>query len=227
MVEIICKEGQFLAKGSFFLGMAGTYVNKEFEEENILIEGTIEEIIEDVESEEPYCWSILLPYLEQAERNEKTIAQAITAYYNQKEEVKKNSKQINDCLLIHLFYEMCNCCYPFWEIKEAILPEKMTGFEQKQLETMYDNTRQEVTKIYKEFCDTPNNGSLSKTDAQKKLQELFPMFHFDGLIQSIIAESVVFEGRFINFQCSDGWNGQFLEGAYDSLDENFTSCDWA
>lgn len=21
--------------------------------------------------------------------------------------------------------------------------------------------------------------------------------------------------------------GQFLEGAYDSLDENFTSCDWA
>lgn len=52
------------------------------------------------------------------------------------------------------------------------------------------------------------------------------MFNLDGLIKAIIPEGIVFNGCFIDFQCTDGWDGAFLDEAYDSLDENFMSTDW-
>ena len=38
------------------------------------------------------------------------------------------------------------------------------------------------------YYDTSNNNTLEKTNAEKKLREMFPMFNMYGLIQSIRPE---------------------------------------
>lgn len=63
MVDIICRDESFLVKGSFFMGMAGTYINESFEDENITVSSTLDEILEELEDGDSFWFKPLFPYL--------------------------------------------------------------------------------------------------------------------------------------------------------------------
>lgn len=223
MIEVICVEETFLIKGTFSFGMAGVFENKDFTEEGaIQIDCTLPELLEELEEEDSFFYQPLFPYL-RGKKDGAALAQGLADYYNQKErEAQEHQKQINDCILYHLFENLENCAYPFWEIEEAILPGSLEGVD---LDAIYD-TEESVGDWWQEFYEQPNNGTLLKTDVEGKLRKMFPMFHFDGLYQSIIPEGIMLDGRFLEVQFSDGWGGDLFCSAYDRFDETFTSCEW-
>ena len=52
MIEIICKDGEFLIKGSFSMGIAGTFVNEEFGDEDIsILDWNLEDIVDELKKE--------------------------------------------------------------------------------------------------------------------------------------------------------------------------------
>ncbi len=223
MIKIICAEGKFLVKGTFSLGIAGVFENKDFNDENIQIRSTLDYILEELKEETSFRFQPLFPYLKGKGEDGDSIAEGLAEYYNQKEkEIKGNVKQINDCILYHLFEDLTACEYPFWEIEEAVIPGSL---EEQGTDSIYD-TEVSVYDWEKDFYEKPNNGTLSKIDVEGTLRKMFPMFNFDGLYQSIIPEGISLNGRFMEFQFSDGWGGDLLCCAYDRFDENFTSCDW-
>lgn len=222
MVEIICRDGHFLVKGSFTLGLAGTYLNESFEDDNITIQPTLDEVIEDLDSEDPYAFKPLFPYLKDKTRDGDSIAKGLAEYYNQKEkEAAEHVKEINDNLLYNLFWNLEGCGYPFWEIEEAVAE----GYDPEKIDdSVY---RGKVYNFDDYFEDRPNNGTAKKrVDFEAKLRKWFPMFNFDGLYQNIESEGISFNGEFLEFQFSDKWGARLYECAYDRFDGNFTSCDW-
>lgn len=223
MIEVIYSDGKFLAKGTFSLGIAGVFENKDFNDKNIEIQDTLQYILEELEKEDSFAYQPLFPYLKGLEKNGASIARGLADYYNQKEiEAQQNIKQINDCILCNLFEHLEDCEYPFWEIEQAIVPRSLN---EQNIDSIYD-TEENVYEWADDFYRKPNNGTISKTDVEGKLREMFPMFNFDGLYQSIIPEVMVLNGRFIEFQFSDSWGGDLFCCASDCFDENFTSCDW-
>ena len=46
MIEVIYADGRFLAKGTFSLGIAGTYENKDFDDDQIQIKATLPYILD-------------------------------------------------------------------------------------------------------------------------------------------------------------------------------------
>ena len=222
MIEVICVEDSFLVKGTFSFGIAGVFENEDFMEDGaITIDDTRLDILEEL-SREHSVYQPLLPYL-RGKEDGAAIARGLADYYNQKEqEVQRHIKQINDCILYHLFEDLENCEYPFWEIEEAVLPGSLEGVD---LDSIYD-TEESVSDWWEEFYEQPNNGTLSKTDVEGKLRAMFPMFDFDGLYRSILPMEIALGGRFIEVTFSDGWGQDLLCSAYDRFDENFTSCDW-
>lgn len=223
MIEVICIDGKFLAKGTFSLGIAGVFENKEFSDGgNITIISTLSYILKELKKDEPFFYQPLIPYL-RGKEDGAAIAEGLANYYNQKErEAQKNIKQINDCILHHLFENLENCEYPFWKIEEAIIPGSL---ENVDLDAIYD-TEESVSDWWRDFYEKPNNGTMDKIDVEGKLKSMFPMFDFDGLYRSIIPQGMTLDGRFIEVQFSDGWGEELFCGAYDRFDENFTSCDW-
>ena len=227
MIEVICKDGKFLVKGSFSLGIAGNFVNEDFDGNMIEIRDSLEEVEKELNNENSWSYQPLLAYLKSGNIEGDSIAKGLEEYYNQKEvEAQQNIKQINDCILFHLFENLENCGYPFWEIEEAILPGSLEGCDMDNLEGVVYSYDGGVYEWENDFYEKPNNGTVSKIDVEGNLRKMFPMFNFDGLYQSIIPEGISFHGRFMEFQFSDGWGGDLFECAYDRFDENFTSCDW-
>lgn len=223
MIEIICKDGEFLAKGTVTLGLAGTYENKDFGEEHIEIRFDLAETLKELNKEDSYFFKPLMPYLKDIPRDGDSIAKGLSEYYNQKEnEAEKHVKEINDCLLYHLFENLEACEYPFWEIEDTVIPGSLDGIDPE--ETVY--TKMCVYDYKKFFYETPNNGTIEKIDLEAKLREGFPMFNFDALYENIEPEGISLSGRFLEFQFSDKWGATLYECAYDRFDENFTSCDW-
>lgn len=223
MIEVIYADGKFLVKGTFSLGIAGVFENKDFTEDGeITIKADLPYILKELKKEDSFYYQPLFPYLSGKEDGV-AIARGLADYYNQKEkEAQENIKQINDCILLHLFEHMEMCEYPFWEIEEAILPGSLEGVD---VDDIYD-TEENVYDWSDDFYKQPNNGTIVKTDVEGKLRKMFPMFDFDGLYRSIVSEGMSLQGRFIEFQFSDGWGEGLLCCAYDCFDENFTSCDW-
>lgn len=223
MIEVICEDGIFKAKGSFSLGIAGTFVNEDFDGEMISFS---EDMLDQILESDDFFVEPLLPFIKSDDPDE--IAKGLTEYYNQKErEIAANEKEINDCILFHLFNDMEACGYPFWEIKEALLP----GYLEKYSEDEYDDIvycHQDgsIYGLYEYFDDNPNNGTLEKPDVEALIRRLYPMFNLDGFIKSFKPEGLDFNGKFMSFQFSDGWGAQLACAAYDELDENFTFTDW-
>lgn len=222
MIEVICEDGIFKAKGSFSLGIAGTFVNEDFDGEMISFDEDMLDMITDRDK-----WADpLLPFIKSDDPDE--IAKGVAEYYNQKEhEIAKNVKQINDCILYNLFDNIEACGYPFWEIPEAVLP----GYLEKYSEDEYDNVvychnDDGIETLSEYFEDKPNNGTLEKPDVEALVRKLYPMFNLDGFIKSFEPECLYFNGKYISFQFSDGWGAQLACAAYDQLDENFTFTDW-
>lgn len=218
MVEIICKDDTFLVKGSFTMGLAGTYINETFEDEIITVEPTIDDILDELDDED----SPLFPYLNDKPRDGDSIAKGLAEYYNQKErEAAEHAKEINDNLLFHLFEDLYGSGYPFWKIKEAVAE----GYDPGKLDNSVYNGGN-VNEFYDYFDCRPNNGTVKRVDFEAKLREWYPMFNFDGLYENIQPERLTFDGEFLHFQFSDKWGAQLYQGAYDEFDENFTSRDW-
>lgn len=222
MVEIICRDGKFLVKGSFTMGLAGTYVNETFEDENISVEPTLDEIVDELDKGKSFTLEPLLPYLKDKPRDGESIAKGLAEYYNQKEnEAAEHVGEINDNLLFHLFWNLEGCGYAFWDIEGALV-EGCDPDEVDANEPYHD----EVFKCHDYFDKRPNNGTRERVNFEEKLREWFPMFNFDGLYENIDPEGMTFDGRFISFQFSDKWGAELYECAYDRFDEKFTSCDW-
>lgn len=49
MIEIIFKEDRFLAKGTFSMGIAGVFENKDFGDGNIEIDAGLQEILKELQ----------------------------------------------------------------------------------------------------------------------------------------------------------------------------------
>ncbi len=64
MIEIKYEDGMFLAKGTFSIGIAGVYENKDFGDGNITIDIELEDLLEDLQEEDSYFYEPLRPYLE-------------------------------------------------------------------------------------------------------------------------------------------------------------------
>ncbi len=223
MIEVICKEDTFFVRGTFSFGIMGTFTNEAFTDAGeIIIHDTLPDILEELENADAFYYQPLFPYL-QGKTDGADIAKGLEAYYNQKEkEAQQHSKQINDCVWFHLFEGLEGCAYPFWEIAQAVLPERLVGVD---LERIYQ-TEQGISDLWEAFWEKPNDDTVEKPDVEGKLREMYPMFNFDGLYDAIVPQGMVLHGRFIEVQCSDSWGGDLFCGAYDRFDEHFTSCEW-
>lgn len=117
MVSIICKDGAFLAKGTFDFGIVGTYENKEYGEGNIEIRYDLENLLGDLDAD--YQWmKPLREALCDIPKDADSVAKALENYYNAKEvKVQKNIKQLKDYFLYRLVEDLFECGFPYWEIK--------------------------------------------------------------------------------------------------------------
>lgn len=222
MIEVICVDGVFKAKGSFSLGIAGTFVNNDFDDEAIMFD---EDLLDAILEEDDFVCEPFLTQINSDDPDE--IAKALAESYNQKErEVAKNKKQINDCILYHLFRDMEGCGYPFWEIPEAVLPGYLENHSKDEYNDIVYKTDGTISGLYEYFDRKPNNGTVEKPDVEALIRKLYPMFNLDGFIKSFKTEGLHFNGEYISFQFSDGWGARIACAAYDELDGNFTSTDW-
>ncbi len=227
MIEVKVVDGKFLIKGSFNLGIAGTYVNDDFDGDKLCILDSFEEVVDDY-TDDKYSWGVLEPYLKDKELTEENVAKAIADYYNALEQkVAQCIMQINSNLLVNVFQHMEDCGFEFWEIEGAYIEEKMPDCSEDEIdEIIYQANWDAMSKLNAEYYETPNDNSLEKTDAEKKLREMYPMFNMDGLIEGIVPEVMSFNGKYFSFQCSDSWGEQIMCSAYDELDEQFRFTDW-
>jgi len=228
MLSIICKDGKFFAKGSIDLGLAGLYTSDTFEDNKITIMySSYDELCQALEEGDIFLFEPILPYLYKVEKSETGFAKALEIYYNEKlEELGKHIKEVDNCLWINLFENLLDCSYPFWEIKEAILPEYKDRYDEEYYEDLYGKNSERIYEMFEAFVDQPNNGTVEKPDVEAELRKMFPMFNFDGLRETIKPENIAFSGKYMSFQCSDAWGKELLCGAYDELDEEFTFTDW-
>lgn len=225
MLEIKYDNGNFLAKGTFSVGIAGVYENQDFEDETITIEIELEELLADLQREHPHFYAPLSPYLADKGTDGAAVARGLEEYYNHiEDEIRKNIKQINDCLLYHIFCDLEGCGFPFWEIEEAVIPEWLENDDDE--EEIYPPFEESIYYWGSSFKDLPNNGTVEKPDVEGRLRKQYPMFNFDGLYQTMIPDSVSLDGSEINIQFSDGWDACMIECAYLSFDENFAPHDW-
>ena len=227
MIEAKVVDNEFFIKGSFDLGYAGKYVNEEFSNKGIEIIDTYEEVVEDY-SENYGLWYVLKPYLEGRYLNEDSVAKAIGEYYSELEKrVQMCIKQINDNLLIKVFDDMVGCGNEFWNIPKACIKENMPNCQEEAYnEVIYQPHWKEIDALSKDYYRTPNNNSLKKSDVEKRLREIFPMFDMDAFIKGIKPEILCLQGKTFSFQCSDSWGKEIMCAAYDELDEEFTFTDW-
>lgn len=224
MIEVTCEDGIFKAKGSFSLGIAGVFTNEDFDSDIICFD---EDLLENINERDEFWVKPLLPFIKSDDPNE--IAKNVAEYYNQKErEIAANADQINGNILYRLFDNMEACGYPFWEIKEAVLP----GYLEKYSEDEYDSVvychrdNELGSRLFEFFDDKPNNGTLEKPNVEKLVRKLYPMFNLDGFVKSFEPECLYLNGKYISFQFSDGWGKDLACAAYDEMDENFTFHDW-
>lgn len=148
----------------------------------------------------------------------------LAEYINQFEKkIQENIKQVNSNFLINIFTDMKSCGSEFWEIDELTIPEALP---ENPEENVYEPHCDEMKALKMEYSNTPNDGSIAKTDVEPILRKKFPMFNWDRLLKGIIPECLGIEDGYISFQCSDDLNYSILCGAYDCLDENLQFTDW-
>ena len=234
MIKVICKDDKFLVKGTFSIGIAGVFENKNYGEGNIEIQYGLKEMMEDrnklLKPILDYSWmQPLKPILKNVPQDGDSVAKALEDYYNSKElMIRKNLKQINDYFFYRLILDFVDCAYPFWDTDEAVLPEYRNKYSREDFEALYDNDKlnNEIYALCDEFDKAPNDGSVEKTDVEALARRLFPMFDFDGLVQSINPDVLNLYGGWLQVQFSDGWGYNFFCSACEEFDENLAPNDW-
>lgn len=140
MIEVTYQDDRFLVKGSFALGLAGIFTNQTFDDTMLEISDDYDYICQELAKPKSWDYQPLFPYLKADNPTPQLIAAGLAAYYNQKErEAQQHIKEINDCLLYHLFENLENCAYTFWEIPEAVVPGSLAACDPDELESLiYD-----------------------------------------------------------------------------------------
>ncbi len=115
---------------------------------------------------------------------------------------------------------------PFWQVEEAILPE-FADMEPKGIyKDLYGNKIWDtMDELYREYEEAPNDGSLQKTDVEALARRLFPMFHFDGLIATMVPDKLSLGGG-VGVQFCDGWGLEFFCHAMAEFDEKLAPIAW-
>lgn len=210
MIKIKVINGEIKINGTFDFGYMGVY-----KDDQIGIYSDLEEI---------KTWSIITSRLDTASCSDNEIADCLTAYYNEFEKrVQQNRKQVNDNFLLNIMADMEACGCPFWEIDEITVKNALPSDPDEEV---YQPHWDRMTELKKEYDETPNDGTVEKTDIEATLKQLFPMLDLDKLVTNIIPESLGLSDGRVSFQCSDNFGEQILCSAYDDLDEQLTFTDW-
>lgn len=229
MIDIKFKDGKFLAKGTFELGMLGKFENKTYDDTMIKIAATMlemEEVYEDNEGEErdEYTWGKATEAFLKVPCNGDAIAKFMTDYYNKREK-QLCSKQFNDMIWYKLFQNLIDTEYPIYEIEQAITRQYQGIVDDELLNKMYNELSNKLN--FRTFDDTlPNDGSVEKVDIESIVREVFKPFNFEGLIAALKKEALTLDGQYIAFQFSDKWGARLFCSAYDRMDETFRFTDW-
>lgn len=233
MVRVKCENGKFLIKGTFDMGIAGVFENKEYGEGNIELDSFNDEVekllMYTLDSPFSNKDSEMKRFFADVPRDAASLAKAMEDYLNKKEdEVQKNIKQINDYFLYKVIEDWVDCETPFWECEQAILPEYADKYDEEAYEQLYSDEElcEAVDALYAEYNDSPNDGSLVKTDVEALAKKWFPMFDFDGLVKNIHPDALVFNKNGISVQISDEWDCQFYCSACVDFDENLAPNGW-
>ena len=212
MIKIKFVDENLVVSGEFNFGYMGIY-----KDEQISIYGDIDEIRE---------WDIVESHFD-SDFTDDELAEYLTEYFNNFEaKIQANIKQVNNNFLINIYeYSMEGIGCEFWKepsiTNAEYLPENMDGFDPY---TFYEET----WKIMGEYEDTPNDGSIQKTDVEKFIREKMPLFNLDAFLAGIVPEIMSLDDGRVAFQCSDSIDRkhEILCSAYDELNENLTFCDW-
>ncbi len=236
MINVICQDGEFLVKGTYYFGMIGTFEKKDYhyegndnEEIEMYIDMDLEDILEDLKEGDSSRLGALMPLLQSAPKDKDSIAKVLEEYYNKQEErIRANIKLINNYFWSCLFLDFVDATPLVWERKGAILPEMQNQYTEEEWQEIFFND-EVVNKIYqmsKEYDETPNDGSIEKTDVEAEVRKLFPMFNFEGLLDTIEPRCLVFEGSDITVEFSDGLGYDMFCSAVTTFDETLTPRFW-
>lgn len=165
MIEVKYENGKFLAKGTFSVGIAGVFENKDFDEENITIGIELDELLADLRKEKPHLYEPLRPYLKDKGEDGAAIAKGLEDYYNHKEE----------------------------EIEEAVVPGWFDDNDEDE-EEIYPSWEEGIYYWGEAFRDQPNNGTVEKPDVEGRLRKQYPMFNFDALYESMMSGGIGLDG---------------------------------
>ncbi len=211
MIKIKFVDGYAVVSGEFDFGYMGIY-----KDEQIEIYGDIDEI---------RYWDIVEEHFD-GDFTDEQLADFLTEYFNNFEaKIQANIKQVNDNFLIDAYEWAEGTSCEFWKVPEITnqeyLPEDTDDFDPY---TFFEET----WKVMEEYEDTPNDGSLQKTDVEKFIRENLPLFNLDAFLAGIVPECMAFSDGRVSFQCSDSieFEHKILCSAYNELDENLTFCDW-
>lgn len=211
MIRIKFVDGNAVVSGEFDFGYMGIY-----KDEQISIYDNVSEIRD---------WDIVEEHFD-GDFSDEQLADFLTEYFNNFEaKIQANIKQVNDNFLIDAYEWAEGTDTAFWEVPEITnqeyLPENMDDFDPYTF-------CEETLKIWVEYEDTPNNGSIRKTDVEAFIREKMPLLNLDTFLAGIVPECMSFSDGSITFQCSDSidFEHKILCGAYNELDENLTFCDF-
>lgn len=212
MIKIKFIDGNAVVNGEFNFGYMGIY-----KDEQIEIYGEVSEIRE---------WEIVESHFD-SDFTDDELAEYLTEYFNNFEaKIQSNIKQVNNNFLINIYeYSMEGIGQEFWKepsiTNAEYLPENTDGFDPYTF-------CEETWKIEEEYEDSPNDGSIQKTDVEKFIRENLPLLNLDAFLAGIVPESMSLNDGSVSFQCSDSidFEHKILCSAYNELDENLTFCDW-
>lgn len=211
MIKIKFIDGNAVVSGEFDFGYMGIYKDEQ---------------IELYDSDEIRYWDIVEEHFD-GDFTDEQLADFLTDYFNSFEDkIQANIKQVNNNFLINIYeYSMEGTGLEFWKepsiTNAEYLPENTDGFDPYAF-------CEETWKIGEEYNDTPNDGSMQKTDVEKFIREKMPLFNLDAFLAGIVPECMSLDDGRVSFQCSDSidFENKILCSAYNELDESLTFCDW-
>lgn len=211
MIKIKFIDGNAVVSGEFDFGYMGIYKDEQ---------------IELYDSDEIRYWDIVEEHFD-GDFTDEQLADFLTDYFNNFEnKIQANIKQVNNNFLINIYeYSMEGTGLEFWKepsvTNAEYLPENTDGFDPYAF-------CKETWEIGEEYNDTPNDGSMQKTDVEKFIREKMPLFNLDAFLAGIVPECMSLDDGRVSFQCSDSidFENKILCSAYNELDESLTFCGW-
>lgn len=233
MIDIIFKEGKYVAKGTFDMGILGKFENRAYDDTEILINFDVHTQEMIVNGERSNYWGSAMNEFLALPKDSDAIAVFMTTYYNKREK-QLCIKHFNDLIWYEVFDQLVDTDYPIYEIEEAIRKEYQGKINKEVLRQFYN-------ELYEAFCEKqiyrrsdnmfyeqmPNDGSVEKPDVEGCARRVLKFFNFEGFATSIKRQGLYLSGQDISFQVEDGWGANIFCAAYCRMDEHFVLQEWA